>query len=317
MKNQFRLIAGIFAVALMGWVGNGCSVGSSAVDGGVTSGSGSTNGGSTTGGSSTGSGNACTLMDDTTATATVNAYGCALRTIDATSCESARTAQGLSGFWLKFSCNVTLTKSGSGPSATVTLESNGYPDYQSEYFDSGDACYESFTASGRHANPNLIEDHDYVMTVPYAPTTLSSPVAMPLGVVGMAVNGVVIYSNVAAPGDDIFDEASTFDSCEGHPDQVGAYHYHVEPPAISNGDDNFIGVMRDGFPIYGRYDSGSVTPSLDSAGGHTGTTPDSGGSSVYHYHVNLQTDADDPGVSEYFITSGYYNGTAGTCTGCH
>jgi hypothetical protein len=138
---------------------------------------------------------------------------------------------------------------------------------------------------------------------------------MGMGVVGIALNGVAIYDNVAAPPDNIYDEVDTFDKCEGHPAGT-MYHYHIEPTTATNGDDNFVGVMRDGFPIYGREEYGGGVPTLDKAtgGGHLGYTVDSTGTTVYHYHVNLQTSGTD---SAYFITSGYYMGTAGSCTGCN
>ena len=122
-------------------------------------------------------------------------------------------------------------------------------------------------------------------------------------------------SGSAAPGDDIFDEEATFDKCDGHPDPSSTYHYHTEPSTISNADDNFIGVMRDGFPIYGRNDhsTGTTVTGLDSAGGKTGTTVDSPSTAVYHYHVNLQSNGTK---SAYFISAGYYKGTPGSCTGC-
>jgi hypothetical protein len=246
------------------------------------------------------------LTENTTETGTTNAYGCNLLTRDVSSCEGSRIAQGLSGYWLKFSCRVTLTKSGS----SISIASDGEPDFKSSYFDTSDDCYEAFSADGRHANPNTLGEQSYVMTVSDSPTT-GGNTAMNLGVVGMAANGVAIFSNVAAPGDDIYNEVDTFDKCEGHPAGT-IYHYHIEPPAISNSDSNFIGVMLDGHPIYGRKDADGSTPTLDAQGGHTGTTPDSA-TAIYHYHVNLQTDGTD---SAYFITSGYYEGTKGTCSGC-
>src|ERR1043165_560780 len=50
----------------------------------------------------------CALAANTTATSTVNA-GCALLERDTSSCREAREEIGLSGFWLKFSCRVTIT----------------------------------------------------------------------------------------------------------------------------------------------------------------------------------------------------------------
>ena len=109
--------------------------------------------------------------------------------------------------------------------------------------------------------------------------------------------------NFAAPGDDIFQEAATFDACGGHPQMTGEYHYHTEPYAISDDDDAFIGVMRDGYPIYGRHDPDGSTPTLDAAGGHTSVTVDSPTTPVYHYHLNLQTSTSPTtlGDSDWFL----------------
>ncbi len=157
------------------------------------------------------------------------------------------------------------------------------------YYDKGN-CYEEFSASGRTANNNYIGDQNIVMTFPMSPSTTSAT-AMSLGIVGIALNGVAIFSNSASPPDDIYDEVATFDKCEGHPAGT-TYHYHIEAPSITNGDSAFLGVMRDGIPVYGRLDEDSSTPSLDTEGGHTGTTPDSS-SSIYHYHTHLQTSGSD------------------------
>jgi hypothetical protein len=254
----------------------------------------------------------CSLTNNTTEGA-VSSNGCALLTRDTSSCQASRTAQGLSGFWLKFSCRVTLTKTGSN----VILTSDGQPDHKSAYFSKTNACYAEGFPTGRSANPNTLATQSISMTVPYSPSTTggSTGTAMSMGTVGLAINGVAIFSNAAAPGDNIYTEVATFDKCEGHPAGT-KYHYHTEPTTATNSDANFIGVMRDGFPIYGRYDSGNVTPTLNlaSTGGHSGTTVDSPSSAVNHYHVNLQTSGAN---SAYFITSGYYMGTAGSCTGCN
>ncbi len=215
----------------------------------------------------------------------------------------------MSGFWLKFSCNVTLTKSG----GNVIVSTSSQPDRKSPYYGSSSPCYEALSVSGRAVNPNLLSSQDTEMTIPYTAAAAGSTSTMAGGAVGVTVDGVVIYDNEAAPGDSTYDEVATFDKCEGHPDNTGMYHYHAEAPSISSEDEAFVGVMRDGFPVYGRYDSGASTPTLDTAGGHTSTTVDSPSTSVYHYHTNLQTDGTD---SAYFLTKGLYKGTAGTCTGC-
>lgn len=254
--------------------------------------------------------------DDNVTEGAISSNGCYLLSRDTSSCEASRTAQGLSGFWLNFSCRVTLTKS----SSNVIIQTDGQPDYKSPYYATSNGCYESGFPTGRAANPNTLGAQSITMTVPFSPTASSGSTgtAMPMGVIGIALNGVAIFSNAAAPGDRIYNEVATFDKCEGHPAGT-IYHYHTEPTTATNSDANFIGVLRDGFPVYGRYDydsvSGFTTPTLNkaSAGGHLGKTVDST-TDVYHYHVNLQSSGSN---SAYFITTGYYMGTAGSCTGCN
>jgi hypothetical protein len=160
-------------------------------------------------------------------------------------------------------------------------------------------------------NPNRISAQNITMAIPQTPSGASQ--MMMGGVVGVAVNGVVIFSNQAAPGDDIYQELMTFDSCGGHPQQSGQYHYHTEPYAIAHDDSALIGVMRDGHPIYGRRDADNSIPTLDAEGGHTSATPDST-TPVYHYHANLQTGTG--GKSAWFLTKGTYHTAPGTCSGC-
>lgn len=260
--------------------------------------------------SSGGSSASCTIDDNTTNSGTTSATGCPLLVRDTTSCQASRTAQGLSGFWLKFSCRVTLTKSGD----TVTITTDAQPDYKSPYYGSTNSCYEALAVSGRAVNPNLLSAQTISMTVDYTPTANVAEPTMPGGVVGIALNGVAIFDNEAAPGDSIYEEVETFDKCEGHPNNTSVYHYHTEPSAISNTDDYFVGVMRDGFPIYGRNEFGGGTPTVDAdTQAHSGVTVDSSGASVGHYHIKLQTSGPD---SAYFLTNGKYYGTAGSCSGC-
>lgn len=262
-------------------------------------------------GTGTGSTTSCTAIANTTATATLSTNGCALLTRDVSSCKASREAQGLTGFWLKFSCTVTLTRTGN----TVKIATNSIPDNKSYYYNSTDVCYSAWTSSSRHANPNKIASQTISMTVPFAPTVAGSATATPDGAIGVALNGVAIFDNTAAPGDDIYTEEATFDICDGHPERTGKYHYHSEPTSISNTDDAFVGVLRDGFPVYGRNDkaTGAVATGLDAQGGKTGITVDSPTTGVYHYHTNLQTNGT---ASVYFLTKGAYSGTPGACTGC-
>lgn len=269
-------------------------------------------GGGGGGGSSSG-GDTCTLTANTTVTANVSPDGCAVLTRDTTACDASRTAQGLTGYWLKFSCRVTLTKS----ATTVVAVADGLPDTKSNYFAATDPCYETFTSNIQ--NPNEIADQALTITFPLTQDMVSQTMGG-TAVVGLALNGVPIYGNFAAPGDDIFEEAETFDRCGAHPQAAGNYHYHSEPYSITYDDSSFVGVMRDGYPIYGRRDPGNVLPTdLDIYGGHTGFTVDSPTTAVYHYHVNEQTStsAGTLGRKQWFLTTGTFRGTPSACTGCN
>lgn len=254
------------------------------------------------------SSSSCTLIENTSPTATVNSSGCHILTRDTSACESARRDAGLSGYWLKFSCRVSLKMQG----GTVQAEADGRPDYKSFYFAKTDPCYE--TQPGVQ-NPNQIATQKLNVSFSLTPDSTSQP--MRGATVGLSLNGVPIFGNFAAPGDDIFREAMTFDSCGAHPQMNGAYHYHGEPYSISSDDSNFIGVMRDGYAIYGRKDADGSMPTLDAAGGHTGVTEGST-TPVYHYHVNQQTStgAQTAGQKQWFLTTGTYHGTPAACTGC-
>ncbi len=189
------------------------------------------------------------------------------------------------------------------------------PDYLSNYFPASSPCHEAYT--GAIQNPNDIVAQNDVIEFPLSPNTSSQ--AMMGGTVGLALNGVAIFDNQAGPGDDIYQEAKTFDRCGGHPQMNGVYHYHGEPYAISDDDDAFIGVLRDGYPVYGRKDpDGSVPTNLDADGGHTGVTVDSPSAPVYHYHLNLQTSTNpqSSGQMQWFLTKGTYHGTPAACGTC-
>lgn len=257
----------------------------------------------------------CALTADTQETATVNPAGCHVLSRDTQACEAERTAQGLSGYWLKFSCRVTLSSVTEGGSRLVRAQADGQPDYKSFYFATTNACYEQY--SGATRNPNTLKAQNYVINFPITPST--APQSMRGAVVGLALNGVPIFGNFAAPGDDIFTEAMTFDRCGAHPQVNGQYHYHSEPYALSYDDSNFIGVMRDGYPIYGRKDQDGSSPALDAYGGHTGVTPDSPATPVYHYHLSEQTStgATTRGQKQWFLTTGTFRGTPATCASCN
>ncbi len=253
----------------------------------------------------------CSLTAATTSSGRTTPSGCEVLERDTSGCMVGREAAGLSGVWLAFSCRVELSATG----AAVVAISDGRPDFRSNYFGASDECHETYT--GAIQNPNSIVTKSYTIEFPVTANTQSRTMQM-TAVVGLTINGVPIYGNFAAPGDDIFAEARTFDRCGGHPQMQGAYHNHAEPLSISYDDDHLVGVMRDGYPVYGRKDANGTYPAdLDTFGGHVGTTPHSTGA-VYHYHLNEQTSssAGTVGEKQWFLTKGTFRGTPGSCTGC-
>lgn len=278
---------------------------------GGSAGSSSSSSSSGEGGAGGGSANACQFAVNTTETSATSPSGCVILERDTSACKAARESAGLTGFWLEISCRVDLSVMGD----MVMAKADGFPDYRSNYFLPNDPCHEVYTVGVQ--NPNVIKPILLNMNFPQMPNMTSQK--MMGAIVGLLLNGVPIFGNFAAPGDDIYKEAISFDRCGGHPQMSGVYHIHSEPLSISYDDANFIGVMRDGYPIYGRKDMDESIPTLDQFGGHSGTTKHSPSTAVYHYHVNLQTSMNPGsiGQKQYFLTTGDYRGTPGTCFGCN
>ena len=167
----------------------------------------------------------------------------------------------------------------------VVLKSTGLPDHKSPYWGAGNAFYEA-PSPGMMLAPNTIASQNLTLRVPIAPT-VATPSDTPLGAIGIAVNGVAIFNQYAAGRSPLGAEIVTFDRYNGHPQQTGQYHYHVEPLWLTgnNGASALIGVLLDGFPVYGPRDTDGTAPSgLDSCNGHTHATPDVP-AGIYHYHV--------------------------------
>ncbi|XP_078603749.1 uncharacterized protein LOC144877624 [Branchiostoma floridae x Branchiostoma japonicum] len=121
---------------------------------------------------------------------------------------------------------------------------------------------------GFHRTPPIKQPHIY--RVRRNATFASRPTCLPDGPIGMAVNGVPIYSPYVT--DRCYDagllhRAGGFDSCSGHVDPQRNYHYHVIPNCLLNQSQvpsAIVGVAFDGFPIYGpRTQDGTTLTSAD------------------------------------------------------
>jgi hypothetical protein len=192
----------------------------------------------------------------------------------------------------------------------VIIKSNGIPEHKSPYFATSDSRYEAYNGTNPNfvLNPNRIMEQHLTFKIPASPSEASTKVATPLGPIGVSVNGVPLFNQYAGPGTPLTNEINSFDQYNGHPQQSGQYHYHAEPLYITalKTKSALIGVLLDGFPVYGPLENGTIltSSSLDRYHGHFGVTADFP-NGIYHYHIT----ADAP----YINGDGFF-GTAGTVT---
>ena len=173
----------------------------------------------------------------------------------------------------------------------LVIDSQGYPNHPTAIFPNS-------------GNPNRIEIQKFRFQLPLEPKLNDQITRLPMGPIGTAVNGVVYFNPFEQGGMNAVEGYSEvwLDSCCGHPQQAGVYHYHkypvcVKSPFKDNGKQHspVIGFAFDGFPIYGPYESDGLMAkdatselTLDSCNGHTDSVRG------YHYHVT-------PGRFPYII----------------
>ena len=141
-------------------------------------------------------------------------------------------------------------------------------------------------------NPNRIAPQAIRLALPAEPRLAPAPSCAP-GAVGVLLNGVVLFSAIDAPGRDAVAH-ETQDSCHGHPQRSGVYHYHdigpcVPDPRRADGHSGLVGYAIDGFGIFGHHGAGGKRLSsadLDECHGHSHEIEWDGRRVVmYHYHA--------------------------------
>ena len=194
----------------------------------------------------------------------------------------------------------------------VTFTTNDLPNHTSPYWPSNNPLHEAYngTNANFNLNPNRISTQNFTFTISLNPTEAANKEATNLGPIGISRNGVVFFNQYAGPNNQpLTNEINSFDQWLGHPQNTGQYHYHIEPTYLINqfGDDAFLGLLADGFPVYGPLEDGmTITNSdLDEYHGHVSATEDFP-NGIYHYHV---TPNEDP----YLNGNGYF-GTPGNIT---
>ncbi|WP_298354872.1 YHYH protein [Runella sp.] len=198
----------------------------------------------------------------------------------------------------------------------IYIKSKNLPDHKSPYYATYNALYEAYsgtTFSGVNfaKNPNSIAEQSATIKIPLNPKVNAAHAATPLGVIGVAINGVAFFNQYGGPNNQaLAGEIVSFDKYYGHPQNSGVYHYHVEPlylTTVKSTKAGLMGFLLDGFPVYGPQEENGTTVTssmLDAYHGHTHATADYP-NGIYHYHFT----ADAP----YLNGSGFY-GTPGTVT---
>jgi len=176
----------------------------------------------------------------------------------------------------------------------VTIESTALPNHTSPYWDESNALHiDPVVANESQMSPGVISEGSYSLTIPQCVSKASSASATGLGAIGISVTGVPIFNDQEGPNTTLSATvASGFDYAGGHNGPTG-YHYHLESSnveentVLSFDDSDLVGIMQDGFLLYGRreFSTGEYPTDLDASGGHVGTTPHSNGEEIYHYHI--------------------------------
>jgi plastocyanin len=233
-------------------------------------------------------------------------YGCSSDTQESPS-EIVETAYDTSRLLSIFDNVAAVSYSVSG--TTVTFTTTDLPNHTSPYWDTSSPLYEAYNGTNPNwnQNPGVIGEQQITFTMTLNPAEALNKSTTPMGPIGISRNGVVFFNQYAAGGAPLTGEINSFDQWLGHPANT-TYHYHVEPLYLTEtyGADAFLGLLSDGFPVYGPLENGTTITNadLDDYHGHTSATPDFP-DGIYHYHVTNE----DP----YLNGNGFF-GTAGSIT---
>lgn len=200
--------------------------------------------------------------------------------------------------------NTTIYVDGSN----FVIETNGLPNHTSPYWSAGHPLdIEPVATTYADMAPGDIDQFNgmYTLIVPATPSLASNSSTTGLGAIGIAVSGSVIYNDQEGPNVPLDNAAVSLDYNGAHTGPQ-SYHYHLEPKAWSDDDENLIGIIADGFFLYGRKcnSTGTYPTDLDASGGHSSTTQHTD-EAEYHYHIQNELY-----LNQYYILfPGNYQGT--------
>ncbi|PFG34456.1 YHYH protein [Sanguibacter antarcticus] len=137
--------------------------------------------------------------------------------------------------------------------------------------------------------------------LPVTPENLDSPTDLStISQVGLALDGVTIFGDAPSVADR--GGLPALDTCGGHIDPSGYYHWHFGAESIQTNLDEagaevtcavdqdveaLLGFSFDGYAIYGPEEDRTIPDDLDECSGHVSETADFG--EVYHYHLTYDS----------------------------
>ncbi|MFZ1808425.1 MAG: YHYH protein [Cyclobacteriaceae bacterium] len=188
--------------------------------------------------------------------------------------------------------------------SNVVIETNGLPNHKSVYWGVGHELYQE--EPGVQLTPSIIPNFNGAasLTVSTAPQKASATTSTSLGAIGIAISGAYIYND--QEGNGALDQAAVSLDFTGAHIGPGQYHYHLEPKAWTNDDEKLVGIMADGFFLYGRkcFSTGDRPVDLDASSGHTSITQHTN-EEEYHYHIENELYLNQ----YYLLFAGKYQGT--------
>lgn len=188
--------------------------------------------------------------------------------------------------------------------ANVVIETTGNPNHTTVYWGEGNDLY--LAEPDVRLTPSIIPGRDGSATLRVSsnPQLASSSTSTQLGSIGIAVSGAAIFNDQEGNGP-LNEAAGSLDYTGGHIGP-GVYHYHLEPRAWTEDDENLVGILADGFFIYGRKcnSTGTYPTDLDASGGHSSTTQHTA-EAEYHYHIENELYLNQ----YYIIFPGDFQGT--------
>ena len=152
-------------------------------------------------------------------------------------------------------------------------------------------------ASAYDRNPSSITPRQKVVAIARNPVKAARPSCLPMGAIGVAKNGVMLYNALDARNMDARAHEMQ-DSCEGHPN-FAEYHYHAGSACVVGSNANagpnsavLFGYAFDGFGIYVERDSKGnmlTNSDLDACHGRTSKVMWNGKMQrIYHYVVTQE-----------------------------